>query len=201
MRCGARRRLRISGRGRVHSCIARRGEAAARGVAGTCERFSFAIIYSGLDPRRAFSYSPAARSEQRATRVAARAEQMRYEADIRAVGSALGSGLRSESCSADHGEVRSAWMPLECSGIAFVRIAGRPIAPGKIGVLRPPGTRLSGSFFARMEASPREISARSYCGRCVPPARRKDFTSREKFLRLPATPTVLNRPRWANPCA
>ena len=42
-------------------------------------------------------------------------------------------------------------MPLECSGIAQVRIAGRPIAPGKIGVLRPPGTRLSGSFFARVE--------------------------------------------------
>lgn len=146
-------------------------------VAGTRSGIFLRDVLSGLDPAQAFSYSPAARSEQRATRVAARAERMRYEADIRAVGSALGSGLLSESYSADHGEVRSAWMPLECSGIASFRIAGRPIAPGKIGVLRPPGTRLSGSFFARMRNGTRAAGA-------VAENFREVFSRRAIFLRV-----------------
>jgi len=70
-------------------------------------------------------------------------------------------------------------MPLECSGIAQVRIAGRPIAPGKIGVLRPPGTRLSGSFFARVENVVAKKSSLKSLGE-------------KKSSPLPATPTVLH---------
>ena len=123
-------------------------------AARTAANREFLRRETALDPRRAFSYSPASRSGRRSTQVGRTSAAISngYPRGRVCIGVASPPGcetLRTTKRLSRHGGRPSP------SHLARFAIAERSRAPGRNGVLRPPGTLPSGSFFLRREGERR----------------------------------------------